>query len=125
MKGWSEDEIRNRTSWRPAALLRACASTSRQGQQREVQTVMGTCTDETRDTAAWMHAADPPKKLYGTAPCAPSATASVKGFYSCHQCQDWPCDQIRNFGFATGRQVMMQTIPVWRRKWRSSGRGSS
>jgi hypothetical protein len=39
-----------------------------------------------------------------------------KGFYSCHQCDDWPCKQIENFGLETGKRVMMRTIPVWREK---------
>jgi hypothetical protein len=39
-----------------------------------------------------------------------------KGFYSCHQCEDWPCSMIEEFGFATGKRVMKRAIPVWREK---------
>jgi hypothetical protein len=37
-----------------------------------------------------------------------------KGLYSCHQCQEWPCSTVENFGIATGPRVMKRTIPIWR-----------
>jgi hypothetical protein len=39
-----------------------------------------------------------------------------KDFYSCHQCDEWPCSRIQEFSYATGRRVMERTIPVWREK---------
>jgi predicted RNA-binding Zn-ribbon protein involved in translation (DUF1610 family) len=66
--------------------------------------------------------AGPPKKLYGyCASCTIRDCVRGKGLYSCHQCPDWPCAQIRDFGLATGRRVMQQTIPVWREKVKELG----
>jgi hypothetical protein len=60
---------------------------------------------------------DPPKKMYKYCKVCPIRTCvTTKGFYSCHQCSDWPCTEIKNFGFATGRRVMEKTIPLWREK---------
>ena len=38
----------------------------------------------------------------------------VRGLTSCHQCEEWPCSLISDFPLATGRRVMMRTIPLWR-----------
>jgi hypothetical protein len=60
---------------------------------------------------------DPPKKLYGyCSMCAIRDCVKAKGYYSCHQCGDWPCEQIKGFGLATGHRVMLATIPLWRAK---------
>ena len=60
---------------------------------------------------------DPPQKLYDYCQFCPiQDCVRKKGFYSCHQCEDWPCALIRNFAFATGRRVMENTIPLWRQK---------
>lgn len=59
----------------------------------------------------------PPEKIYASCSLCPIRNCiQSKGYYSCHQCRDWPCDYIENFGFATGRRVMKRTIPLWRAK---------
>jgi hypothetical protein len=46
---------------------------------------------------------DPPKQLYGyCSACKIRDCVKSKGYYSCHQCDDWPCNEIENFPLATG-----------------------
>jgi hypothetical protein len=37
-----------------------------------------------------------------------------KEFYSCYQCQDFPCKFQKRFAFPVGRKVMLRAIPEWR-----------
>ncbi len=65
---------------------------------------------------------DPPQELYlYCSMCEIRDCVRGKGFYSCHQCDRWPCAMIENFGLATGRRVMQRTIPIWRAKSRRMG----
>jgi len=58
---------------------------------------------------------DPPRTLYGfCATCPIRDCVRSKGFYSCHQCDEWPCSLIEKFPLATGVRVMERTIPLWR-----------
>ena len=60
---------------------------------------------------------DPPKKLYGYCKeCKIRDCVKSKGYYSCHQCDEWPCDFIEMFPLKTGLRVMKRTIPIWRDK---------
>jgi hypothetical protein len=60
---------------------------------------------------------NPAKKIVGFCRiCAIRNCAKSKGFYSCHQCEEWPCSMIEDFGFAAGLRVMKKTIPIWRAK---------
>lgn len=119
MKGWSEDEIRDRTLMAPCGLYCGVCGVyiATRDDNAKFKTVMGNLYGtRPEDTACrGCMQPDPPQKLYGfCALCAIRDCVRSKGFYSCHQCSDWPCDRIRTFGLATGRRVMMQTIPVWR-----------
>ncbi|MBN1364954.1 MAG: DUF3795 domain-containing protein [Syntrophaceae bacterium] len=60
---------------------------------------------------------DPSRKLYGYCSlCTIRNCVREKGCYSCHQCSEWPCELIENFGLATGVRVMKRAIPLWRSK---------
>ncbi len=75
----------------------------------------GTTPEETQCLGCMQE--DPPKKLYKFCQnCAMRDCVRSKGYYSCHQCKDWPCELVENFLFATGRRVMKRTIPIWREK---------
>jgi len=77
--------------------------------------IYGTRPEETECLGCMQ--ADPPEKLYAFCrACTIRECVKEKGYYSCHQCEKWPCDQITNFGLATGRQVMKHAIPLWREK---------
>jgi hypothetical protein len=121
MEGWSDEEIRNRELMAPCGLYCGVCGVyiaTRDGNEK-FKTVMGnlygTRPEETQ--CAGCMQSDPPRMLYGyCATCGIRDCVRAKGFYSCHQCTDWPCPLITNFGLKTGRRVMLQTIPLWRAK---------
>jgi len=121
MKGWSEEELRNRNLMAPCGLYCGVCGVyiATRDDNEKFKTVMGNLygTKPEQTECLGCMQPDPPKKLYGyCAMCGIRDCVRAKGFYSCHQCPDWPCDRIKNFGLATGRRVMLQTIPVWREK---------
>jgi hypothetical protein len=60
---------------------------------------------------------DPPELLYSyCSSCRMRECVRGKGFYSCHQCGQWPCDMVENFILATGRRVMKRAVPQWRER---------
>ena len=121
MKGWGEDEFKNRRLMAPCGLYYGVCGVyiaTRDGNEK-LKTVMGnlygTKPEETECLGCMQP--NPPKKIYGYCnQCQIRDCIKSKGYYSCHQCTDWPCDKIENFGFATGRRVMQCTIPLWRTK---------
>jgi hypothetical protein len=121
MEGWSEDEIKNRNLMAPCGLYCGACGVyiATRDKNEKFKAVMGnlygTKPEETECLGCMQP--DPPEKIYGyCSVCSIRDCVRAKGFYSCHQCKDWPCEMIEKFGFATGRQVMKSTIPVWRDK---------
>ncbi len=121
MEGWSEDEIRNKNLMAPCGLYCGACGVyiATRDNNEKFKAVMGnlygTKPEETQCLGCMQP--DLPEKLYGyCSMCAIRDCVRAKGFYSCHQCSEWPCETIENFGFATGRRVMKSTIPVWREK---------
>jgi hypothetical protein len=121
MEGWTEEEIRNKDLMAPCGLYCGTCGVyiaTRDGNEK-FRTIMsnlyGTKPEETQCLGCMQ--SDPPKEMYKYCKVCPIRTCvKTKGFYSCHQCSDWPCTEIKNFGFATGRRVMDKTIPLWREK---------
>ncbi len=107
MEGWTEEEIRNRDLMAPCGLYcGACGVyiATRDGNEK-FKTVMGnlygTKPEETECLGCMQP--DPPRTLYGfCATCPIRDCVRSKGFYSCHQCDEWPCSLIRSFPLATG-----------------------
>lgn len=126
MEGWSEEEVKNRNLMAPCGLYcGACGVyiATRDGNEK-FRAVMGklygTAPEKTECLGCMQ--ADPPEKLYGYCKsCGIRDCVKSRGYYSCHQCGEWPCSRIENFAFATGRQVMMRTIPLWRAKVKEMG----
>ena len=121
MEGWKEDEIRNKNLMAPCGLYCGACGVyiATRDNNQKFKTIMGnlygTKPEETECLGCMQ--ADPPQCIYGYCrECGIRNCVRSKGFYSCHQCTDWPCDQIKNFGLATGQRVMLQTIPLWRTK---------
>jgi hypothetical protein len=119
MEGWSEAEIRDRSLMAPCGLYcGTCgvyiASRDKNEKFRAIMgNLYGTRPEETECTGCMQ--SDPSKKVYLSCQSCPIRGCVLsKGYYSCHQCGDWPCDAIENFGYATGRRVMKRTIPLWR-----------
>jgi len=121
MEGWTEEEIRNKDLMAPCGLYcGACGVylATRDGNEKFraiMANLYGTKPEETHCLGCMQ--SDPPKKMYKYCGACPIRDCiKSKGFYSCHQCSDWPCSTVENFGFATGRRVMEKTIPLWREK---------
>ncbi len=121
MEGWTQEEIRDRRLMAPCGLYcGACgvyiATRDHNEKFKEVMgNLYGTKTEDTECLGCMQ--SDPPEKLYGyCAMCDIRNCVRKKGFYSCHQCDGWPCGLIENFGLATGRRVMQRAIPLWREK---------
>jgi len=121
IEGWSEEEIRNKDLMAPCGLYcGACGVyiATRDGNEK-FKTIMGnlygTKPEETECMGCMQP--DPSKKLYAYCRICPiRECVKSKGSYSCHQCEQWPCKMIENFGFATGQKVMKRAIPIWRAK---------
>ena len=121
MEGWTEDEIRNKNLMAPCGLYcGACgvylATRDNNDKFKAIMgNLYGTKPEETECLGCMQ--AEPAKKMYGyCSTCPIRDCVKSKGFYSCHQCSDWPCEKIENFGFETGKRVMKSTIPIWRDK---------
>jgi len=121
MEGWSEQEISNRDLMAPCGLYcGACGIyiATRDGNDKFKAVLGNLYGTKPEDTECYgCMQTDPPKKMYSFCKtCTIRDCIKLKGFYSCHQCQEWPCDRINNFILATGIRVMKRAIPVWRAK---------
>ncbi len=121
MEGWTEEEIRNRELMAPCGLYCGVCGVyiaTRDGNEK-FKSVLGKLygsRPEDTECVGCMQS-DPPRKLYGYCrSCGIRDCVKSRGFYSCHQCGDWPCRMIDNFILATGRRVMKRAIPLWREK---------
>jgi hypothetical protein len=121
MEGWSESELRNKDLMAPCGLYCGTCGVyiATRDDNEKFRTVMGnlygTKPEETRCRGCMQP--DPPQMLYGYCKLCPiRECVRGKGFYSCHQCDQWPCPMIENFGLTTGARVMKRTIPIWRQK---------
>jgi hypothetical protein len=121
MEGWEEEEFENKDLMAPCGLYcGVCgvyiATRDKNEKFKEVLgKVYGSKPEDTECIGCMQP--DPPEKLYGFCRlCTIRQCVRLKGYYSCHQCDEWPCHQIANFGIATGRRVMQRAIPIWREK---------
>lgn len=127
MEGWTEDEIKNKDLMSPCGLYCcACgvyiATRDKNEKFREIMgNLYGTKPEETACLGCMQP--EPPKEIYGYCRmCSIRSCVKSKGFYSCHQCADWPCDMIENFGFATGKTDDEEFYPRLARKGFSARR---
>lgn len=116
MKGWTEEEFRNRELMAPCGLYCGTCGVylaTRDGNEKfkaVMGNLYGTKPEETGCLGCMQP--DPPKKIYGFCKaCKIRSCVKSKGYYSCHQCGEWPCDLIENFIFATGVKVMKRAAP--------------
>ncbi len=126
MKGWSEEEMRNKDLMAPCGLYcGACGVyiATRDGNEKfkaAMGNLYGTSPEETQCLGCMQP--DPPKILYSYCKtCELRDCVKAKGFYSCHQCEEWPCSLVESFGYATGVRVMKRAIPLWREKVSAHG----
>ncbi len=121
MEGRTEEEIRNKNLLAPCGLYCGACGVyiATRDENEKFKSVMGnlygTKPEETECLGCMQP--DPPKRPYGFCEiCKIRNCVKSKGFYSCHQCKEWPCNRIDNFGFTTGIRVMKRAIPLWRAK---------
>ena len=121
MDGWTEEEVKDKRLMAPCGLYCGTCGVyiaNRDGNEKfrsVMANLYGTKPEETRCKGCMQP--DPPEELYLYCNmCDIRKCVKSKGYYSCHQCDDWPCEMIKNFSLATGRRVMERTIPVWREK---------
>ena len=126
MEGWDEEEIRNKSLMAPCGLYcGACGIyiATRDGNDKFKQimgNLYGTKPEETECLGCMQP--DPPEKRYVfCSACKIRDCVKSKSYYSCHQCEDWPCSMIENFGLATGVRVMKKAIPIWQTKVAEQG----
>ena len=121
MDGWGEDEFANKDLMAPCGLYCGTCGIylANRDNNEKFRAVMGNLygTRPEETTCAGCMQPDPPKNLFIYCRiCVIRDCVKSKGFYSCHQCADWPCGHVENFGLATGKRVMLRAIPVWREK---------
>ena len=121
MEGWTEEEMRNKDLMAPCGLHCATCGVyiaTRDGNDkfREVLgNLYGTKPEELECLGCMQP--EPTKKMVAFCRECPMRDCVIsKGYYSCHQCEEWPCDLVENFDLATGVRVMKRTIPIWREK---------
>jgi hypothetical protein len=135
MEGWTEKEIKNKELRAPCGIFcGACAlyiSTRDENEKFRtiISSIWGTKPGETECFGCMQP--DPPKKLFGFCKtCAIRRCVKSKGYYSCHQCMEWPCNMMEKGDFADAvpsplrksvLRVMKRSIPIWRAKVAESG----
>lgn len=119
MDEWTDEEIKNKDLMAPCGLYCGTCGVyiaTRDNNEKLKQVLgrlYGTPPEETECRGCMQ--SDPPKRLYCYCQtCSIRSCVKGKGYYSCHQCDAWPCHLIETFGLATGRRVMERAIPLWR-----------
>ncbi|OHD62879.1 MAG: hypothetical protein A2176_07010 [Spirochaetes bacterium RBG_13_51_14] len=126
MKGWKEEEIRNKNLMAPCGLYcGACGIyIATRDNNDKFKKILGDLYGSKPEHTECLGCMQPEllEKLYGFCRvCTMRDCVREKGYYSCHQCADWPCEKVEKFGLATGRRVMKRAIPLWRKKVRELG----
>lgn len=119
MRGWSEEEIADRSLMAPCGLycgvcgVYLATRDDNEKFRERLGALYGTPPEETLCRGCMQP--DPPEMLYAYCrACRIRECVLARGFRSCYPCPEWPCALIRDFPLATGRRVMLRTIPLWR-----------
>ena len=119
MRGWTDGEIADRSLLAPCGLYCGVCGVyiaTRDGDDKfkaVLGRLYGTPPEQTRCLGCMQ--ADPPKMLYAYCRSCPIRECVLgRGLTSCQACDEWPCGLIDSFPLATGRRVIMRTIPLWR-----------
>ncbi len=125
MKEWTEEEIKSKNLMAACGLYcGACGLyIATRDENEELKTFIidsfkslyGT-EYEGRECLGCMQPGSP-KKIYGHCKeCAIRDCVKLNGNYSCHQCEDWPCNMIEDFPLAMGKRIIKRAIPRWQTK---------
>jgi len=101
MKGWNEEEIKNKNLMAPCGLYCGTCGVyiaTRDGNEKFKKVMGGLYGTKPAETECrGCMQPDPPEKLYLYCQhCNLRRCVREKGYYSCHQCADWPCDMVEN-----------------------------
>ena len=119
MSGWTEDEYKNKALMAPCGLY--CGTCGVYIAHRDNNTkfrdklaqLYGTKPEETACLGCMQ--SEPAGCLYSFCrSCNIRECIKKKGYYSCHQCDEFPCEHIENFILPVGKRVMLKAIPKWR-----------
>ncbi|MDY6823327.1 MAG: DUF3795 domain-containing protein [Thermodesulfobacteriota bacterium] len=121
MRGWNDDEFENPDLMAPCGLYcGSCAVyiATRDNNEKFKKVMANLYGSKPEDTECQgCMQPDPPNKLYAVCQlCGIRDCVKAKGYYSCHQCDDWPCSLVEKFPLSTGHRVIKRAIPEWRRK---------
>ncbi len=121
MEGWSEEEIKNTDLMAPCGLYCGTCGVyiATRDDNRKLRQLMaklfGTKPEETECLGCMQ--TDPSAKLFCSCKtCEMRECVKKKEYYSCLQCEDWPCNLIDKKDNAIGRRVIKKSIPDWRKK---------
>ena len=119
MKGWTEEEFKDKRLMAPCGLYcGACGVyiSKRDGDSkfRKVLARLYRSNPEETECLGCMQK-EPVECLFGfCVSCDIRKCILEKSFYSCHQCGDFPCSLIENFVVPVGQRVINRAIPKWR-----------
>jgi hypothetical protein len=119
MKGWTEQEFADKRLLAPCGLYCGVCGiyiAYRDGNAKFTEILAKLYGSKPEETICKGCAQDdPPECLYGYCrACKIRQCVRDKGYYSCHQCSDFPCLLIEEFPFPVGQRVMKRAIPRWR-----------
>ena len=119
MKGWKEEEFKDKRLLSPCGLYCGVCGVyiSHRDKNTKFRDILaklyGTKPEETKCLGCMQ--TEPEECLYGWCrTCGIRTCVKEKGFYSCHQCSDFPCNLIEEFPLPVGKRVMKKAIPLWR-----------
>jgi hypothetical protein len=119
MKGWTEEEFADKRLLAPCGLYCGVCGVYLAHRDGNIKfrdilaRLYGLKSEETVCKGCMQ--SDPPECLCGFCNSCPIRDCvRSKGFYSCHQCQEFPCAYVDNFPLPVGRRVMLKAIPKWR-----------
>jgi hypothetical protein len=121
MEGWTEEEFENKDLMAPCGLYCGTCGVyiATRDANEKFRAVManlyGTKPEKTECLGCMQP--DSAGKIYLVCRmCTIRNCVKTRGYYSCHQCDEWPCEVVRRFPLATGTRVMKRTILIWRAK---------
>ena len=119
MRGWTDDEFADRRLMAPCGLYcGACGVyiSHRDGNTKfrdKLAALYGSKPEATMCKGCMQD--EPADCLYDFCrSCALRECVLDRGFYSCHQCDEFPCGLVERFPIPVGRRVMNRAIPAWR-----------
>lgn len=119
MRGWTEEEIHNKALMAPCGLYCGACSIyiSHRDNNPKLKEKLARaygCDPSQIECRGCMQTDSSDVLFVFCRTCPIRECVREKGYYSCHQCDDFPCKHTANFPIPVGRRVMQRAIPIWR-----------